>query len=121
MVHYAHVYPVARKPHRCNDCGRIIRPGEKYRKGSGMDGSTAWTWRECEHCTWLVHLIPWDDEYGDQDFADWEPYTLAHLRLKAMWLKRWQRRDGSLYPLPTLTTLEDEHGFTRVIDVEATP
>lgn len=120
MTYYADAWPTARKPHRCEDCGRTIRPGEKYRKGSGMDGSTAWTWRECEHCTCLVHLLDRDDSYSDEDFINWEPTTLAHLRLKAMWLKKWERRDGSLYPAPTLTTLEDEYGFTRVVDVEAT-
>ena len=121
MTFYTNTFPTARAEHRCEDCGRTIRRGERYRRGFGADGGTAWTWKECEHCHWLIQIIEWYpwEGYGPETFIDWEPETLARLRLKALWRKRWTCADGSLYPVPTITTLEDEFGFTRVIDLEA--
>lgn len=121
MTFYSDSWPTARKEHRCSDCRRTIHPGEKYRRGAGMDGEQAWTWKDCEHCYWLLQIIPWDDEYHPETFDEWEPDSVSELRLKALWLKKWTRADGSLYPVPTITTLEDEMGFTRVVAVEATP
>lgn len=103
MTHYATTTPTARREHRCILCGRTIRPGEKYLRGAGMDGSSAWTWKECAHCDAIRDLArcdAGDDEYGDELIAEWEPGTLAYMRLKAMWRRKWTRGDGTLYPVP---------------------
>ncbi len=113
MTHFQDEHPVARKPHWCEMCGRRIDPGEKYRRGSGMDGSTAWTWRECAHCAALAAYValddPWDDDgYGPDLFTEWEPLTVEHLRLKALATRRrWRHTDGRLYPVPTVEWTDD--------------
>lgn len=119
MTFFSHSWPTARKENRCDDCGRTIRPGEVYRRGFGADG-IVWTWKECAHCSTLVHLIEWDgsDGYGLDDFVEWEPGHVSHLRLKALWRKKWERRDGTLYPIPTLVEHVDSCGFGRIVDVQ---
>lgn len=119
MTHYAHTRPKARVKHYCNLCNRVIRPGEVYVKGVGMDGATAWTWRECAHCDTIRDLRrnEWDiDEYDWQTIADWEPKTVHQLRLKALWRRGWERADGSLYPVPEKVMHEDKHGFGWQVD-----
>lgn len=118
MTYFHRTTPTARKPHRCNLCGRMIRPGETYHRGAGMDGGTAWTWRECAHCYALIPIVDTiDGEYGwPDDFADWTPYTIPHARLRAMWRRRWTRADGTLYPVPVVVWHEDKHGFRWPID-----
>lgn len=67
-----------------------------------MDG-TAWTWKECAHCTALVgHICDlWElDEYSPDLFHEWEPETLAELRIAVHARKRWMRADGTLFPVP---------------------
>lgn len=50
MTFYTDTHPRARTEHQCDDCHRTIRPGETYRRGVGMDGTAAWTWKECAQC-----------------------------------------------------------------------
>ena len=121
-IYYTDGYPRARQRHRCDMCGRAIRPGETYRRGAGMDGSTAWTWKECRHCVALVPLViaeldPWADEYGSDIVPDWDPTTVAHLRLKVLYLRQWTDRDGRLYPVPEQVYRDDSTGFPRLVDV----
>ena len=40
------------------------------------------------------------EEYDIDLLLDFEPATLAEARVKAMFYKRWTRRDGSAYPVP---------------------
>lgn len=107
MTFYTESHPTARQEHTCDDCGRTIRPGETYRRGAGMDGARAWTWKECAHCEvlaeWLCRLgLDDDDEgYGPDTFDGWEPVTVDELRLKANWRRKWTRRDGALVSVPT--------------------
>ena len=122
MTHYTHARPTARKTHRCMLCARIIRPGEQYLRGAGMDGSHAWTWKECAHCDAIrdvARAAVYDDEYDDDLIGEWDPETLAHLRLKAMWKRQWTKRDGTLWPVPRKVHREDAHGFSWQHDVEA--
>lgn len=121
MTHYVDTYPKARREHRCSDCGRTIRVGEKYRRGVGMDNGTAWTWKECLHCQAIVPLVVdgdfFEEGYGDDTFTAWEPSSVPHLRLKALWRKRWQRADGGLYPVPVQVFREDRTGWPHLVDV----
>jgi hypothetical protein len=41
---------VARKEHRCDECGRVIRPGERYRVAAGKWGGDFSTCKRCPHC-----------------------------------------------------------------------
>jgi len=100
MSQFVRTTPTARKEHRCDTCGRTIRVGEKYVKGAGFD-DTAWTWKDCRHCRAMMDArwveIVWDDDGYDLDtIREWEPQTVAALRVKAHWCRQWTRRDGSL-------------------------
>lgn len=121
MTFYSDSHPTAIKGHTCEDCGRRISPGEKYRRGFGADNGTAWTWKECAHCAAIVPLLfshfDAGEGYARETFLDWEPELPHHLRLKALWRKQWKRADGSLYPVPHQVTKTDSYGFGRVVDV----
>jgi len=96
-------WPVARKEHRCELCRRTIRPGEKYRRGVGLDGSTAFTFKECRHCRAVMDLADptaGDSEYDFDVLGEWDPYGVTETRWKVQWARGWERRDGDLYPVP---------------------
>ena len=118
MTHYVNTKPKARVKHFCDLCNRIIRPGEVYNRQAGMDGATAWTWRECAHCDSIrdVARNHYDDDYGMETLAYWEPEELHLMRLKAMWRRKWERDDGSLYPVPEKVWHEDKYGFGWQVD-----
>ncbi len=103
MTVYFDTEPTARKSHRCGLCGRTILPGEQYRRGVALDG-TAWTFKECAHCRAVMDLAdPLDGEYEyyDDVLYEWEPRTVQEARWRAQHRRKWARRDGSLYALPT--------------------
>jgi predicted RNA-binding Zn-ribbon protein involved in translation (DUF1610 family) len=94
----------ARKAHRCELCRRDIEPGEKYRHQRYKDCGDIWTWRQCAHCDAVIDALIADGMCGDFGIdcdlvGEWEPDTIAGLRLKVGWKRKWRRRDGSLYPL----------------------
>lgn len=116
MTHYTHAEPKARKPHRCMMCYRTIDPGETYRRGAGMDGSTAWTWIECAHCAAFVRVAfscYWDESYDETLLIDYEPRSIAEARVKAQYRRKWRRLDGTTYPLPVVNMVEGKHGFSH--------
>jgi hypothetical protein len=102
MSEWIRTNPVARKEHRCEICARVIRKGETYLRGVGLDG-TAWTWKECAHCEAMLTLydIQWDDTYCRDTVDDWAPGSVAEWRVKANWSRMWTRRDGSLIEVPS--------------------
>ena len=55
---YNVVKPIARKEHRCGECGRTILRGEPYERHSMVYDGSASTHAVCEHCAvlteWLV-------------------------------------------------------------------
>lgn len=69
--------PRSRGRVRCDDCGRRIPQGERYRRSTVVDGGTIWEWRECQPCQDAVdHVLRWkgpydNDGYGPNDFQDW--------------------------------------------------
>lgn len=108
MTHWISETRRARKAHRCDTCGRQITPGEHYRHGAGMDGSTAWSWAECAHCRVLAAFVMdlYDlDEYDWTSVAEWDPADLGEFRVKAQWRRQWRRVDGGLYPVPVVHPL----------------
>lgn len=109
MTFFTNSYPKARKEHRCGTCYRMISVGETYRKCAGLDGGTAWTFKECNHCGVVGRAMcqNWGmDEYDISTFQDWDPADLQELRVKVHFNKRWRRADGSLYPVPSLETVK---------------
>lgn len=40
----------ARKAHRCEECGKTIVPGERYRYVMGKQDGDVWQAKCCEHC-----------------------------------------------------------------------
>ena len=115
MDHYTDSHPRARKPHICDTCGRTIQAREIYRRGAGMDGATAWTWKECAHCelliAWLGRINYLEEEYCPEVIEEWEPETLSDLRLKACWAKRWTFQSGALMPPPEARFGETSNGY----------
>jgi hypothetical protein len=104
MTFWTDTWPVARKEHRCTLCRRIIRPGEKYRRGVGL-GDGAHTFKECLHCRAVMDLADptWGEcEYFEDVLGEWEPYSVTELRWKVQWQRKWERRDGDLYPVPSV-------------------
>lgn len=97
-------HPTARKKHRCETCGRSIETGEKYHRYDGIYDGRANSWKDCGHCASLISIFNLPDIYdegvGPDAVEDWEPETVAGLRAKVYWLKKWRRPDGTLYPVP---------------------
>lgn len=97
--------PKARTQHVCSDCGRIIDPGEVYRRGVCFDDDTAWTWKDCAHCLATLHMydLAWDGEYNADCFYEWSTdgaQDLVELRAQAGYRMKWRTRSGRLLPIP---------------------
>lgn len=103
--------PVARKPHRCGECGRVIQAGEHYERSTGVwdrkEGIT--TYRTCAHCLvargWLqIECGGWLFGEVHEDLREHfhgggmeDRYRLG--RLVVGMQKRWQGKRG-LMPVP---------------------
>jgi len=105
---------IARKPHRCGECGREINRGETYHAASGKFEDKVDTYRTCAHCRvageWLErecggHLI------GDIEEDIWDHclegvYGFDLARLVAGMRRKWQRFDGrGLMAIPRMPKL----------------
>ena len=101
---------MARKAHKCNECGRAIRPGERYERAGGVwDGRFA-SFKTCEHC---VVAREWLQYYCDgflytevaeelvEHYQEASASVFSDLGRVAAGIGRgWTRRDGSLMPVP---------------------
>jgi len=47
----------AKKPHRCYECGRVIKPGERYQSLFGVGGGTAYNMPTCLQCQALRDYV----------------------------------------------------------------
>jgi hypothetical protein len=109
-------HPTARIAHTCQMCGRTIQPGEVYRRQRNIwDGTDPYVWKECAHCEALLKVGTFDDYWWDEGvnedtIREWEPPTITDMRWKVQWLRRWARRDGSLYPIPARLTPPAQSG-----------
>ena len=109
---YAESIRRARKPHKCDECGREIGKGEQYQHVSAKWGGYVQTVKTCSHCQvlqqWLqkecggfVHHAIVDDakehvvEYGVGTYG----FGLARLIVSAE--NRW-RRKGGLVAVPAV-------------------
>ncbi|MBZ2197251.1 hypothetical protein [Occultella gossypii] len=79
--------PIARTDHQCQQCGRTIRPGEKYHRWDGLYDGTWQTTKTCAQCRhlqddlWNVDERSEDFETGDEAYAwlgevDWNDVVL---------------------------------------------
>ena len=100
------VHPIARKPHRCWECGRQIEVGERYRRTGIVEDGTAWTHKACLHCAGVMDTLSKECRgvvYGGvyEDVADHADYDVAWaIPLVEGMRARWRGRDGVLMAVP---------------------
>ncbi|AYN58912.1 hypothetical protein PP634_gp86 [Arthrobacter phage Richie] len=109
----------ARKQHTCEECGRIIEPGETYHRTAGSWEGDFFTNVACAHCNaFRKHIDKADDYYRESYFGGagewaanayvgatdlpgttWEQ-RLALYRMTREFNRRWRDRTGQLRPVP---------------------
>lgn len=102
---------IARKPHPCHECGRAIRPGERYWRIAAVWEGDFFTFVECAHChhgrevVWAAAPAWWKMSYGGQFTAgEWRDVAVE-ARSARVWRvvvgnrRQWTRRDGGLMPV----------------------
>lgn len=109
----------ARKPHSCEECGRIIEPGETYHPTAGSWEGDFFTIKACAHCNIFRKWIDKADDYynegyfggahawvnngyysaGDLPGSTWVQ-RLALYRMARQFNRRWRDRAGALVPVP---------------------
>jgi hypothetical protein len=109
----------ARKHHNCDECGRVIEPGETYRRTAGSWEGDFFTNVACGHCyVFRKHISRADDCYfegyyggahewvcnryisaGELPGTTWEQ-RLGLLRMTRQFERRWRDRSGALLPIP---------------------
>jgi hypothetical protein len=101
-------HPVAKKEHCCNLCSRTIEPGERYNRQRNIGDDGPYVFKSCAHCDALTRVSSVTEDanfYGEgytaDDFFEWHPSTLHEARWRAQYRRKWRRRDGDLYPVPT--------------------
>ena len=48
---YNKTNPIARKQHKCNECGAPIMPGQRYEYVFGLLSDGGHSYKTCQHCT----------------------------------------------------------------------
>jgi hypothetical protein len=54
---YASTRPIARKAHRCYECGGNIAPGDRYERASGIWEQQPQNFKTCVHCLAMRDLV----------------------------------------------------------------
>ena len=93
-------HPVARKPHKCATCYRVIGVGETYSRQFCVFDGHSYAWKQCRHCEAMLPYIDYDYTFSDEDYIEWEPTNLRELRVRVHFNKRWRNNAGELYPIP---------------------
>lgn len=106
--------PTARKPHRCELCGRRIDVGEKYTANKNVFDGRVYTFKECAHCKALQRVTSFGDHldecsrYGDgfcgDDAMQWEPETRREMALNSQLRRGWRNYAGP-------AALNEKYGF----------
>jgi hypothetical protein len=100
---------VAKKEHKCGECTRVIRSGEKYlRERFVFDGEPS-THRTCSHCQVVRHWLSGECGgwvYGaiEEDIREHAEggYGLPVIKLAVGMRRNWTTRKGALMTVPTL-------------------
>lgn len=66
------IYPTARVPHRCDLCGGIINPGEKYERTTVSDDGRVSDSVTHIHCSKLINMLDMDEYYEGVLIEDYE-------------------------------------------------
>jgi hypothetical protein len=114
VLHERH--PTARIEHKCGECFRVIKPGEKYMVERYVFDGSASTHKTCEHCqrvrSWLLSecggFMYSGIEEDIREHADDPHYGIA-VKMMAVGMARcWTRKNGKPWPLPRMpkTTVE---------------
>lgn len=110
-------YRAARKPHKCNECRRLIGISEKYHYETFINDGKFSQHKTCAHCMvlrdWLgKECSGWVYTAVVEDFTEHCEFRgLAFRRLAHRADHFWQRNDGALWPVPMrpATTHEQEN------------
>lgn len=109
----------ARKPHRCDECGRTIDAGEVYRFGSGLTDGWFSQWKTCHQCVqacrWLNkvchgYLINAAEEDLGHHIRGEEEGELSssHLVRLVRWMAYdWRDRSGRLRTVEEVREVAD--------------
>lgn len=81
--------PVARKVHRCEECGRPIRPGQRYARTSGIWDGSPDSHAQHEDCLELLQHIASTHCDGVWVFGDLRDAVSEHRRDEPALLGRW--------------------------------
>ena len=100
----------SRKDHRCSECGRIIEVGELYLNEGLMWEGKKNTVKTCSHCqvvrAWLnAECGGWlyEGVYEDiHEHVQEEFYGKAVLMLAVGMSRRWKKKNGEMYRVPSL-------------------
>lgn len=104
-------YRKARKPHKCNECGRAIAAGENYHYETFIDtGGKFAQHKTCAHCMvargWLqAECGGWIYSGIEEDLREHVcegGYGMSLARLSVAMKNNWKRLDGSLRPVPAM-------------------
>ena len=132
MIDYAeghwHVFDsatrIARKPHQCGECQRIIEIGESYEYASGFAPECGWNhFHTCRHCIavrewlrkvcggWLYGGVHEDlDEHRRE--TQYNPRWL-NIAVSGM-AHKWRAKDGTMrrpMSLPKVLPIPEHHGL----------
>lgn len=80
---------VARKKHKCHECGRLIVPGERYKHSHGIDSEgSAYVYKVCSHCmvgaSWLSENCGGWLRYGIREDLHEHVAEYGYTRAKAI-------------------------------------
>lgn len=100
---FAATYPKSRKKHYCQQCGRVIEVGEKYRRQGGIyDGSmySGVCCLQCEAFAGVLHSLGFEDDGGawpwivELDRADVSELGLGYEY--DLFKRKWRESNGLL-------------------------
>lgn len=111
--------PIARKEHKCSECGRTIRKGEKYQRAGGLTEFGFDWYKTCAHCQMASHWLQvvchgWVFGAREQDLLDHVTGDESYLRSRPLtrlvrWMRAdWAGRDGNLRPVEDVMAVTDE-------------
>ena len=111
---YTAKHRVARKPHVCCECYRVINAGERYLYQTFVQDGTAMSFKTCRHCQvgydWLMgncggHMTGCDSLWREmtEHIEEYPDIAFGLRRIRIGMHRKWQRFDGAgLMPEPPL-------------------
>jgi hypothetical protein len=112
-----------RKDRRCDECGRLIKQGERYENAFMVYEGHGSTFVTCEHCKvgaqWLLencggylHNAVWADL--EEHIAEYPTLAFELSRLRVGRKRLWQRFDGAgLMAIPPVPRTLEEAGLEK--------